>query len=210
MVKLIATIFIAVCAASVQAGGLDSLEAFVKMAHSGRADFTQVVTAPARDGQAARTKTSSGTFEFERPNRFRFNYRKPFEQIIVADGQTLWLHDIDLNQVTARKQAQVLGSTPAALIAAAPDLAALKKDFTLESAPERDGLQWVMATPRSADGQLRSVKVGFRGTELATLEIFDGFGQQSVMTFTHLEVNAAVPAANFQFKPPNGADVIRQ
>jgi outer membrane lipoprotein carrier protein len=105
--KLIATFFIAACALSARAAGMESLENFVKSARSGRAEFTQVVTAPAREGQAARSKTSSGTFEFSRPNRFRFNYKKPFEQTIVADGQTLWLHDIDLNQVTSRKQAQV-------------------------------------------------------------------------------------------------------
>ena len=111
------------------AGGLEALEAFLRTARTGRAEFTQVVTGPAREGQAGRTRTSSGTFEFQRPNRFRFAYRKPFEQVIVADGQTLWLHDPDLNQVTARRQAQALASTPAALVAAAPDLGALRQAF---------------------------------------------------------------------------------
>ena len=97
------------------ATGLDSMDAFVKAARSGRASFTQVVTSPAKEGQAVRSKTSSGSFEFQRPGRFRFSYKKPFEQTIVADGETLWLYDLDLNQVTARKQAQTLGSTPAAL-----------------------------------------------------------------------------------------------
>jgi outer membrane lipoprotein carrier protein len=210
MNKLIATIFFAACAVSAQASGLDALENFVKSVKSGRAEFTQVVTAPARDGQAARSKTSTGTFEFSRPNRFRFHYKKPFEQTIVADGQTLWLHDVDLNQVTARKQSQVLGSTPAALIAAAPDLAALRKDFNLEAAGEKDGLQWVQATPKLKEGQLHSVKVGFRGNELAALEIVDSFGQRSVLTFARMEVNAAVSPESFQFKPPQGVDVVRQ
>ena len=196
--------------ASVRAGGLESLESFVKTAASGRADFTQVVTAPAREGQAARSKTSTGTFEFARPNRFRFHYLKPFEQTIVADGQTLWLHDVDLNQVTARKQSQVLGSTPAALIAAAPDLGALRKDFNLEAAPDQGGLQWVQATPRAKDGQLSSVKVGFRGNELAALEIFDSFGQRSVMSFERMQLNKPVAPEAFQFKPPAGVDVVRQ
>ena len=189
---------------------MESLENFVKTAKSGRAEFSQVVTGPAREGQAARTKTSSGSFEFSRPNRFRFAYKKPFEQTIVADGQTLWLHDVDLNQVTARKQAQVLGSTPAALIAAAPDLGALRKDFNLEEAPERDGLQWVQATPKSKDGQLTSVRVGFRGADLAAMEILDSFGQRSLMTFSKMELNAAVPASSFEFTPPKGVDVSRQ
>lgn len=213
MNKLIATVLIAASGLSARAGGLESLESlenFVRTAKSGRADFTQVVTAPAREGQAARSKTSSGSFEFARPNRFRFEYRKPFAQTIVADGQTLWLHDVDLNQVTARKQAQVLGTTPAALIASAPDLATLRKDFNLEAAPERDGLQWVLATPRVKEGQVTNVRIGFRGHDLAALDILDGFGQRSVMTFAKLELNTPVSADAFQFKPPPGADVIKQ
>jgi outer membrane lipoprotein carrier protein len=210
MKSILVAIAISACALAANASGLDSLENFVKSTKSGRAEFTQVVTGPARDGQAARSKTSSGTFEFSRPNRFRFHYTKPFEQTIVADGQTLWLHDVDLNQVTSRKQSQALGSTPAALIAAAPDLNALRKDFNLEPAGEKDGLQWVQATPKAKEGQLHSVKVGLRGNELAALEILDSFGQRSVLTFTKMELNAAVPPELFQFKPPQGADVVRQ
>jgi len=165
---------------------------------------------PAREGQQARVRTSTGTFEFSRPNRFRFDYRKPFAQTIVADGKTLWLHDLDLNQVTARPQSQVLGATPAALIAAAPDLSSLRKDFELANLPDRDGLQWLQATPKAKEGQLTSVKVGFRGNDLSTLEILDSFGQLSVMKFEHLQLNAPVPAGTFDFKPPQGADVVRQ
>lgn len=218
MKTLMATVFIALYAHASCANGLESLENFVKTVRSGRADFTQVVTAPAKEGQNARSKTSSGTFEFSRPNRFRFLYKKPFEQSIVADGQTLWLYDADLNQVTARKQSAALGSTPAALIAAAPDLRALQTDFTLAAAPEKDGLQWVVATPKAKDGQLQAVWVGFRtgeaasatSTELAALEILDSFGQRSLLSFSKVEVNPSLPADTFQFKTPKGADVIRQ
>ena len=89
-------------------------------------------------------------------------------QSIVADGQTLWLFDADLNQVTARKQSQVLSATPAALIAAAPDLLALQADFNLSDAPDKDGLQWVLATPKSKDGQLQAVRVGFKVAGIAS------------------------------------------
>ncbi|MFD0668982.1 outer membrane lipoprotein chaperone LolA [Ramlibacter sp. MAHUQ-53] len=201
---------LAAAALPARADGLEALEAFLRSARTGRAEFTQAVTGPVREGQPARTKASSGTFEFQRPSRFRFTYRKPFEQTIVADGQTLWLHDPDLNQVTARRQAQVLASTPAALIATAADLAALRQDFELAAAPDQGGLQWVQATPRAKDGQLRSVRVGFRGPELAALEILDAFGQRSVMSFSRVEVNPALPESTFQFRPPAGADVIRQ
>jgi outer membrane lipoprotein carrier protein len=210
MKQTISAFALGLAAFTVQAGGMEALENFVKSARSGRADFTQVVTAPAREGQATRSKTSSGTFEFSRPNRFRFEYRKPFQQTIVADGQTLWLYDADLNQVTARKQDQVLGSTPAALIAAAPDLGALRRDFQLEAAPDKDGLQWAQATPKAREGQLNQVRIGFRGNDLAVLEILDSFGQRSVMTFDKLQLNVPPSAEAFQFKPPKGADVVRQ
>jgi outer membrane lipoprotein carrier protein len=196
------------------ASGLESLEDFIKTTRSGRATFTQVVTSPPREGAAPRSKSSSGSFEFQRPGRFRFTYQKPFEQSIVADGQTLWLYDVDLNQVTARKQSQVLGSTPAALIAAAPDLKVLQSEFVLQGVPDKGGLQWVQATPKAKDGQLQAVRVGFRatnqGSELAVLDILDSFGQRSVLTFTGFVLNPAFAADAFQFKPPVGADVIRQ
>ena len=210
MKKVLSAFVFAAVSIAVQASGLDSLENFVKSVKSGRAEFRQVVTAPAREGQAARSKTSTGTFEFVRPNRFRFDYKKPFEQTIVADGQTLWLYDADLRQVTTRKQSQVLGTTPAALIAAAPGLASLRKDFELEASGDKDGLQWVQAVPKAKDGQLHNVKVGFRGNELAALEILDSFGQRSVMTFSKMEINAPVPPETFNFKPPQGADVVKQ
>ena len=193
-----------------RATGLESLESFVKTVKTGRADFTQVVTAPTKDGQVARSKTSTGTFEFSRPGQFKFVYKKPFEQAIVADGQTLWLYDVDLNQVTARKQSQVLGATPAALIASATDLRALQAEFNLTDAPDKDGLEWVTATPKTKDGQVQSVRIGFRLGLLASLDILDSFGQNSRMSFSAFQANAPMDAASFRFKAPPGADVIRQ
>ena len=217
MKKFFATILVAACVGTTWANdlkSLESLENFVKTVKSGRADFTQVVTAPAKEGQAARSKTSTGSFEFQRPSRFKFVYKKPFAQSIVADGQTLWMYDVDLNQVTARAQSQVLGSTPAALVAAAPDLTALRADFDLKAAPDQDGLQWVDATPKRKDGQLASVRVGLKpgdkAPELAVLEILDSFGQRSTLRFSQFQVNPALAASTFQFKPPAGADVLRQ
>jgi outer membrane lipoprotein carrier protein len=197
----------------VQADGVDLLAQFVKQARSGRADFTQVVTSPSRAGQAPRTKTSSGSFEFQRPGKFRFDYRKPFVQTLLADGQTLWLHDVDLNQVTARKQQQVLGSTPVALLTTAADLQSLKADFQFSPEPARDGLAWVRATPLEADGQIRAVMVGLRatpmGVELAVLDVQDSLGQRSVLTFGSFQLNVAFPASQFVFKAPAGVDIIR-
>jgi outer membrane lipoprotein carrier protein len=201
------------CGTLAHADGVDLLAQFMKQARSGRAQFTQVVTSPSRPGQVPRAKTSSGSFEFQRPGKFRFDYRKPFVQTMVADGQTLWLHDVDLNQVTARPQSQVLGSTPAALLTSASDLQALKKDFQFTPEPDRDGLQWVRATPQSPDGPIRSVMVGLRaaatGPELAVLDVQDSLGQRSVLSFAAFEGNPSLSGSTFVFKAPAGADVIR-
>ena len=214
---LIAIFSVAACAQDTSATALKDLENFVKNTKSGRASFTQVVTSPAKEGQAPKVKTSTGNFEFLRPNRFKFLYKKPFEQSIVSDGQTLWLHDVDLNQVTARKLAQALSGTPAAVIAAAADLKGLQAEFVLSAQPDKAGLSWVQALPKTKDGQLQSITVGLKasgngngngnGTELAVLEILDSFGQRSVVTFSQFEVNPTLSAASFQFKPPAGASV---
>ena len=192
------------------ADGLKDLENFLRDVNSAQSGFTQVVTSPKRAGETvARSKTSSGRFEFLRPNRFRFEYTKPFEQTIVADGQTLWLYDVDLNQVTARKQQEVLGSTPAALIAAGTDMKALTEVFDLKAAPAQDGLEWLEAKPKAKDGQLQTVRVGFRQGQLAALDIADSLGQRSVLTFTQWQGDAPLKADRFRFQPPAGADVIR-
>jgi outer membrane lipoprotein carrier protein len=197
------------------ASSLDTLDAFLKSTKSGRADFTQVVTSPAKAGQTTlRSKTSTGQFSFVRPTRFRFDYVKPFPQVIVADGQTLWLYDADLEQVTARKQAQALGSTPAALVATAADLGALQKEFTLEAQTDADGLQWVQAMPKNRESTIQSVRMGLRtdGTQvsLVKLEIFDAMGQRSVLTFDRFEVNPSnLGATQFNFAVPKGVNVIR-
>lgn len=210
--------FFAVCllvpltAASIpaHADGLAEMSVFLRDVKSAQSSFTQVVTSPKRAGETtARSKTSSGTFEFLRPNRFRFEYTKPFEQSIVADGDTLWLFDVDLNQVTARKQKDVLGSTPAALIAAGTDIKSLAAVFDLKSAPAAEGVEWVDAQPRGKEGQLQSVRVGFRQGQLAALEILDSLGQRSVLSFANWQANAPLKADRFRFVPPAGVDVIR-
>jgi outer membrane lipoprotein carrier protein len=201
------------CVQTASANGLESLEQFMRQAQSGRAQFSQVVSSPAKDGKVGRSKTSTGVFEFERPGRFRFIYQKPFAQTLVADGQTLWMYDVDLNQVTARKQAQALGSTPAAMLTSSSDLKALQADFVFQAEPDKDGLHWMRATPKAKEGQIQSVLAAFRSTDkgpaLAVLEVQDSFGQRSVLTFSAYEANPAWGQDHFHFKPPAGADVVR-
>ncbi|HEX7385265.1 MAG TPA: outer membrane lipoprotein chaperone LolA [Burkholderiaceae bacterium] len=202
-VRVLFAVALAAAGALARADAVDTLRAFVRDARSGRADFAQTVTSP--DGK--RTKTSSGRFEFERPNRFRFEYTKPFEQLIVGDGQKVWIYDADLNQVSSRKIDQALGATPAALLAGA----SLERDFELQPLPDADGMSWVQATPRQKEGStVQSLKVGFRGGELAAIEITDSFGQRSHIDFRQFATNVKLPAQDFRFTPPAGADVIEQ
>lgn len=200
-----------------RADAVASLRSFVKDVRSGRAAFTQTVTSP--DGK--RTRKSDGTLEFQRPNRFRFAYTTPTEQLIVGDGSQVWLFDADLNQVTVRPMGQAVGASPAALLAGG----SLDKDFTLKAVTVSPSsaataastplqatsvIEWVEALPRHKDGQFQSVRVGFQKGRLAALEILDSFGQRSRLDFAQFEPGVALPASRFQFTPPPGVDVLRQ
>jgi len=189
-------------AGAARADSVDTLRDFVRDVKSGRAAFTQTVTST--DG--VRKKTSTGQFEFLRPNRFRFDYQKPFEQRIVADGNKVWIFDADLNQASSRRIAQALGSTPAALLAGG----SMDKEFTLSPLPSAQGLDWALATPKVKDGPFQSMKVGFKGKELAMVEVTDSFGQRSLLQFSRFEANPALDEQRFKFTPPAGADVIEQ
>lgn len=181
---------------------VDTLRAFVRDVKSGTAQFTQVVTSAG----SAKQKSSSGSFEFQRPNRFRFAYARPFEQTIVADGEKVWIYDKDLNQASSRRIAQALGATPAALLAGG----SLDRDFDLADLPPKDGLEWAEAKPKAKDSAFQSVRIGFRGKDPAVLEIRDAFGQTSTLTFSSFVPNAPVAVDAFRFVPPPGADVIEQ
>jgi outer membrane lipoprotein carrier protein len=205
-------LFCAQCVVA-QAQGVDLLGQFMKQVSTGRATFTQVVTSPARAGQAPRQKTSSGSLDFHRPGQFRFVYKKPFAQTLLADGQNFWLHDVELNQITVRKQTQVLGSTPMALLTSAADVKALEADFQLRNEPARDGLEWVRAIPKAQDGQIQFLLAGLRktdkGVELVAIDVQDSLGQRSVLTLSGLELNPTLAADTFVFRPPAGVEVIR-
>jgi outer membrane lipoprotein carrier protein len=197
-------LLLALCSPVAQADAVDALREFTREARSGRAAFTQVVTSP--DG--AKKKSSSGSFEFARPNRFRFAYAKPYEQLIVGDGEKVWLYDVDLQQVTVRPMDQALGATPAALLAGAN----LEKDFELKAQPSAQGLDWVEARPRAKAETVgfQSLRVGFKGKVLAALELVDSFGQRSLLSFSDVVSNVPAAPERFRFTPPKGVEVLKQ
>jgi outer membrane lipoprotein carrier protein len=193
---------VAAAASAAHADAVDALKDFVRDVKTGRSAFTQVVSSP--DG--AKKKASSGSFEFARPNRFRFAYTKPFEQLIVSDGQKVWIYDADLNQASSRKLSNALGATPAALLAGG----SIEKDFDLAALPAKDGLEWAKATPKIKDGPFQAVNIGFRGKDLAAVEIVDSFGQHSLLQFIQFAANVPLAAESFRFAVPAGADLIEQ
>jgi outer membrane lipoprotein carrier protein len=180
----------------------ESLRAFVRDVKAGKSTFTQTVTSP--DG--TKQKVSSGNFSFARPNRFRFDYAKPYAQTIVSDGTKVWFHDPDLNQVTIRKMGDALGSTPVALLTGS----SIEKNFELKNQPDKDGLEWVQATPRETGGTIQWLKAGFKGKALMAVEIADSFGQRSLLKLNDLATDAVLPATTFSFNIPAGADVSEQ
>lgn len=222
MPKILFTFFLIVGLNSAQAAAdnFEVLENFLQKVQTGSAQFTQEVSTTPRSTtntdlsapkSSQKPRLSSGVFEFSRPNRFKFVYQKPFAQTIVADGTTLWLYDEDLNQVSARKQEEVLNNTPAALLATAPNVAALQAQFKLSNEPNaNDGRQWIRAEPRTQDSQIQSIRLGFKAGHPEILEIRDNFGQNSRIQFLEMKTPIDFSANHFNFTPPAGADVLRQ
>jgi outer membrane lipoprotein carrier protein len=201
--SLVATVaaLAAVLAAPAFAAGIDELQAFVAGTRSAKATFAQTTT----DKAGRVVQKSTGTFAFARPGRFRWTYDKPLDQLIVGDGERVYVYDRDLNQVIERKMTKALGSTPAALLAGDD---ALEKDFTLVDGGSADGLAWVNATPKSTDSGFTAVRMGFRDHLPRTMILTDAFGQTTRLTFADIERNPALDASLFKFTPPQGADVI--
>lgn len=199
--RLFSLFFAFAFAHAVQAGGIDRLAAFIEGAKTVEADFTQTVT----DKSGRVTQQASGTMAFSRPGKFRWDYRRPYEQIIVGDGKKLWLYDADLEQVTVKPLGEVVAGTPAALLAGDD---AIEKYFTLRDAGVSAGLEWLEATPRSSDTTFERIRMGFRGDVLMQMELFDHFGQRTTLKLTKLKRNPAIAPARFTFTPPKGADLI--
>jgi outer membrane lipoprotein carrier protein len=187
--------------AEVAASGLAQLAAFLDGARNGRATFGQTVAT--KSGSAA--KAATGTFTFARPGKFRWAYEKPFEQLIVGDGERLWIFDRDLNQVIVRKLDRALGSNPAAILAGDN---ALEKNFVLAEDGSRDGLEFVIARPRGGESGFDSVRIGLADNLPRRMELKDSFGNLTTLVFSTFERNVNFDAAQFRFIPPPGADVV--
>ena len=188
-------------AATAGAATLERLRAFVRDTQTARAQFTQTVA----DKNGRVTQSANGEFLLERPGKFRWTVEKPYKQLLVGDGQRVWIFDEDLNQVIVRKIGDALGATPAALLSGNQDV---ERAFTWKDLPMADGLDWLSATPISKETTFAEIRLGFDSKGLAALELYDAFGQKSVVRFTNFERNPKLAPDLFQFTPPKGADVI--
>ena len=187
--------------ATAQAAAIDRFKSFVRGTQSARGEFEQKV----HDRAGNLTQESKGSFVFQRPGLFRWVYAKPVDQVIVGDGERVWIHDRDLNQVTVRKVTRALGSTPAALLAGSTDV---EKAFDLSEAGRKDGLEWLEAKPREREAGFERVRMGFNDAGVQAMELTDHFGQTTYLRFTSLQRNPKVDPAEFRFQPPKGSDVL--
>lgn len=185
------------------AASIEELRSLLEQTTTARARFAQMVL----DRNMKKLQQATGTMQFARPGKFRWEYDKPYEQVIVSDGARVWLYDKDLNQVTIRKYDRALGSSPAALLAGSNEI---EKNYRFTSLGTQDGLDWLEAVPRAQDTAFERIKLGFGKAGLEAMELRDQFGQITVIKFSTIERNAKIPPEAFTFTPPKGADVISE
>jgi len=197
----LALVVLCVLPTLVQAATLERLRAFVRDTQTARASFTQTVT----DKNGRMAQQASGEFAIARPGKFRWNVDKPYKQLLVGDGERVWIYEPDLNQVVKRRNDKALGATPAALLAGKDDV---EGAFDWRDLPPADGLDWLGATPKDKESSFSDIRLGFDASGLAALEIFDNFGQRTSIRLAHLERNPKLAPELFKFTPPKGADVV--
>jgi outer membrane lipoprotein carrier protein len=185
----------------VHAASIEMLKGLLQQTTSGKARFAQIVV----DKNLKQLQQATGTMQFVRPGRFRWEYDKPYEQTIVGDGTKLWIYDKDLNQVTVRKLDKALGGSPAALLAGSNDI---EKVYDLTNLGPQEGLDWLEAVPKSKENTFERIRLGFGQSGLEAMELRDQFGQSTVIKFAGVERNPKIAPEVFRFTPPKGADVI--
>ena len=183
------------------ADGVSSLLDFFNNTNTMRAQFQQVVN----DKQGRKEQEVEGTMQLQRPNKFRWDYKKPYEQQIVSDGKQVFLFDTELQQVTIRELSKTLGSSPAAMLAGGKGV---EESFTLKNAVRKDGLTWVLALPKDKESGFERVLLGFKADKLRKMELYDSFNHITHITFNEVERNPVLQDSTFLFTPPKGVDVV--
>ena len=196
-------LFLQLTCITVHAASIEMLKEFLQQTTTGRAHFAQIIV----DKNLKQLQQATGTMQFARPGKFRWEYDKPYEQTIVGDGSRLWIYDKDLNQVTVRKLDQALGGSPAALLAGSNEI---DKIYNLTNLGNQEGLDWLEAVPKSKENAFERIRLGFKQGNLEAMELRDQFGQVTVIKFSAIERNPKLAPGVFRFTPPKGADVISE
>jgi outer membrane lipoprotein carrier protein len=179
----------------------ERLRSFIEGTQSAQARFIQTVF----DRKGRRVQEASGTMQFARPGRFRWEYEKPYSQLLVGDGQQIFIYDRDLNQVTVRRLDRAITGTPAALLAGSNEI---EKAFTFTAQGVQDGIDWLEAVPKGSESTFSAVRLGFVQNTLAAMELTDALGSRTLIRFIDLQRNPKLAPALFRFTPPKGADVL--
>lgn len=199
--KMLSTAAVVIFPLLAEAGGVEQLHQFLKTTQTLKAEFSQIVVA--RSGR--RPQESSGVVAISRPGKLRWDIQKPYPQLVVGDGEKIWIYDAELKQVTVRKAGQAISGSPAALLAGSNEL---EKNFTLTEAGEADGMSWVEAIAKAGESGFEKIRLGFVGADLRAMSLYDNFGQTTHIRFLKLERNPQLPAATFKFVPSAGVDVV--
>ena len=190
-----------VFAGAASAGARDDLAAFTKGLKGLQAPFTQQVFDP--NGKLK--ETSSGEVALSAPRLFRWEYRKPYEQLIVADGSRVWVYDPDLQQATVKPQGPEEQNSP---LAALVDPAKLDAQFRVTEAGSAEGMNWLALAPRESEAGFRTARLGFAKGALAKMVILDSLGQRTEIRFSGWKRNPAFARGTFNYTPAKGVDVI--
>lgn len=180
----------------------NQLQQFVRQVQAATGEFTQSTVGTQGRTQPAQT----GVFSFQRPGKFKWSVTKPYEQLIVSDGKRVLQYDPDLAQVTQRDVDQAIGSSPAAILFGS---GSLDQAFNVTALPDKEGLQWLRATPKTADAGFSRVDLGFQGNVPTRVELLDSFGQTTKVVLSNLKANPSLSANEFSFTPPAGVDVVK-
>jgi outer membrane lipoprotein carrier protein len=179
----------------------DILARFLASTQTLRADFRQEL----RDVQGQVLEVSSGTVLIKRPNRFQWLYQEPYEQLVVADGERLWVYEKDLGQASVAPISDALAATPAMLLSGERGVS---EEFEVRASFKRDDLDWVLLAPKQASADFRSLGLAFRDDVLMFMELTDNLDQTTWIEFAQVELNPGLRDELFRFVPPEGVDVI--
>ena len=202
MMRLTLSLCLVVCSISSHAAdaGRAKLDAFAKGINAISADFEQQVHDP--NGGA---KDSHGTLALKAPRQFRWNVSKPYQQLIVADGEKVWIYDPELEQVTVRAQGTEEAHSPLTVLT---DLSQLDRDFTTSEQGEHDGLAWLRLKSRDKEPQFAYCDLGFDAQGLVRMRFEDTLGNDTEIRFSNWQRNPKLAADAFRFTPPKGVDVV--